>query len=289
MTPSHLAIGVLASGLLLLPACSHRSLAELKGEVALPPGARQVRILVQNGSVAVRAADERKIRYSGGIRRSGDTAEILALLQAVPNVLVAAADPADPAVLVVTAPGIPAETDVSQAVLGCEFTLFLPPEIELDLQVTGVSGSSGSGHLVVSDRRADVRMSTGRGDMRLENCRGNARLRTGGGMSIVIGHEGNLDLKSSSGDIQAFVRRPADDVLLTTGQGNVQCHVPRGAGFRLDARTEMGKLANGFGLPMEKVQDYGGVMRGTHGDGRTRIVLRSASGHLSMTHSEFRP
>lgn len=108
-------------------------------------------------------------------------------------------------------------------------------------------------------------------------------------MSIVIGHVGNLDLQSRSGDIQAFLRQPADDILLATGRGNVQCHVPREAGFRLDARTEMGKLANGFGLAIQRVQDYGGVMQGTHGDGRTRIVLRSASGHLSMTHADSRP
>jgi hypothetical protein len=287
--PRHAIGGIGVFLLLVLPACSHRSMAEMKGELALPEGVRTARVVVQNGSVAVKAGTERKIRYSGGIRRSGATAEILARLEQVPNLLSASADPADPTLLVITAPAIPADADAMRSILGCEFTLVLPAEIEVDVQVVGIPGGIGSGHLVVSDRRADVRMSTGRGDMRLENCRGSARLRTGGGMSIVIGHEGNLDLQSRGGDIQAFLRQAADDILLATGQGNVQCHVPRETGFRLDARTEMGKLANGFGLPMERVQDYGGVMRGTHGDGRTRIVLRSASGHLSMTHTVPRP
>ena len=58
------------------------------------------------------------------------------------------------------------------------------------------------------------------------------------------------------------------------------------AQFRADARTQTGKLANGFGMPIEK-DGYRATMVGQRGDGRTELVMRSGKGHLSLSHKTF--
>ena len=73
---------------------------------------------------------------------------------------------------------------------------------------------------------------------------------------------------------------------LVTGQGNVQCLVPTTSGFRVDARAETGKVANGFGLASER-QGYTSTFTGARGDGATNIVLRTSSGHLSLSHKDW--
>lgn len=265
----------------------HRSVAVLEGSLPIPAGVTEVVVEVQNGSVRVLSHDLPTLVYQGGVRRAGDTAEQLRQLEAVPVVLSAVPDPAAPTTLRVRAPAIPAATDqageplAQHAVLGVDVTIHLPAALRVAVRVTG------SGHLVAENRRADLELATGRGDLRVSGCSGAVQARTGRGTVIVYDHVGNLDVEALAGEMQVFVRQPGEQLVLRTGEGNVQCYIPVDCGFRVDARTQTGKLANGFGLAMERVEKYGAVMRGTQGDGRTAIVLRTGKGHLSLTHKKF--
>ena len=274
---------LLLLGCLVAAACdgglSHRSYAEGAGSVPIDASVRKVRIEVGSGTVEVGRTDDvtgsKEVRWKGGVRRAADSAEALALVEQVPIGLVLAPRGAsdDPAVLRLSAPHLPPGV---AAVLGFEARLLVPARLELELIATG------SCHVTTNDREAATTIETGRGDLRFGNCTGGLRARTGRGMVIAFDHRGDLDLHTMVGDIHAFVRAPGRLLRLVTGEGNVQCHVPDSLEFRVDARAAIGRIGNDFGLPVERVGDYGAAMVGGRGGDGTEVVLRTGKGHLTL-------
>lgn len=272
-------------GLLLAPACggglSYRSFAEAKTEIAVDAAVRKVRIEVENGTVEIGPIDAASrglaVACSGGVRRAADTPEALAAIEQVPIELTAVPT-GDPALLCLRAPHLPPAVD---GVLGFEARILLPADLPLELV------AAHSCHVTVSDRAAATEVQTGRGDLRFERCVGGVKARTGRGMVIAFGHRGDLDIHTMVGDMQAFVVEPGRVLRLVTGQGTVQCQVPEKLDFAVDARAEIGRIGNGFGLPVERVGDYGAALVGRRGAGGTDIVLRTGSGHLSLTPRKF--
>ncbi len=251
---------------------SHRSVAEMSGELPIGHGIERVRIEIQNGTVGVDVHEARVVAFAGGVRRAADTAAELAQLEQIAIPLSAAPDSRDQHTLVVRGPAIP-EGGV-RGVLGVEVGIRMPAGVPLEIVITG------SGHVTVANRSASTQVETGRGDLRFEGCAGGVKARTGRGNVIAYDHRGDLDIHTKVGDMQAFVREPGNTIRLVTGQGTVQCHVPPSIGFDLDARVEVGHIKNRFGLVAETVLDYGAVLVGTRGDMRTKVVLRTGSGDL---------
>jgi Putative adhesin len=256
----------------------HRSLATLLGEVALPPGTTRVRVEIENGSLEVRVGEAGKVGFRGQVRRATDTAEQLVAFEAQGAELKGELDPAAPTTFVLRGPKRPEGQMIG--VLAVEAILTIPDGIEVALAV------SGSGNLAIETRAASLDLQCGRGDVRCKHTKGAAKVRTGRGNVILDDHAGDVDVDIGVGDMQVFVREPQKKLLLATGMGNVQCILPPDAQFRADARTQTGKLANGFGLPV--VQDgYRASMVGQRGDGRTELAMRSGKGHLSLSHKQF--
>lgn len=269
-------------------ALGERHLEPMRGEIDLDAAVRTVRFEGATASFKVLSRDkegqpvtERKIRYQGKLRLAADTPAQLEALRAAPARLDAVVDPGAPDVLVVRTPAMPAGADAMHSVLGTEVTVWLPEDLSVVLE------AREGGYLEVEDRSAPVRMATGRGDMRLSRNRGDAVLRTGAGVTIVDRHEGNLDVQAKAGEVQAWVRKPADTIRIVTGKGNIQCLVPGETELRADVRCEQGKIANGFGFPIERVLDFGAAMTGQRGTGRTEVVMRSGKGVLSLSHHVF--
>lgn len=255
----------------------YRSVEQVAETIELPPAIRRVRIVSATGSLEVDSAPERQLRYRGECLRAAETAAALQQLQAVAGRFTAAVDPAAPDLLVVRGPQLPPEVDRLRALLGLEARLWLPADVAVEIEV------AGSGHLTATNRQADVHLTTGRGDLRISCCQGKAVLVTGAGTTIVDRHEGDLEVRAGAGDMQVWVRQPADEVKLVTGPGNIRCHLPPTCGFQLDGRTQQGKAgAGGFGIQAERKLEFASVIRGIHGDGRTQVVLRSAMGNLSL-------
>lgn len=255
-----------------------RSKAEFKGTVTLPPGLTKVRLVVPTGTIGIVASTDATMHYAGGVRRAASSSAALAALEAVPLEFTAAADPADPAVLVVRAPSLPA--DQPESVFGLEVGVHLPAELPLELEV------EHSGHVTLADRVGTTKVRTKRGDLRFERCRGDLHARTGTGNVIAFDQEGEVNLETGLGDMQVFVRKPARKITLMTGQGTVQCFVPRGAQFEVDAVASVGKVGNGFGLANEQ-NGYSGALRGQVGSADLRIVLRTGSGHLMLSPKDW--
>lgn len=255
-------------------ALSQRSIQELAGRLPIGQGVAKVRVELEDGSIEVDSGSERAIVYRGGVRRAADTAEELARLQHVPVELTAAPDPADPTILIVRGPERVAG---STGVFAYELRLTLPPELALVVKV------HNNGAITVAHRAAATEVETGRGDLRFPSCSGGLRGKTGNGSVIAFDHRGDLDLRTKVGDMQALVAEPGDSIRLVTGQGTIQCIVPAELDFEVDARAEIGRAgAKGFGLTSEQVGEFGAVLTGVRGTGRTKIVLRTGSGHISL-------
>lgn len=257
---------------------SHRSVAEMADQVPIGQDIRRVRIEVENGTVGVATGAARVADYAGGARRAADSAEALSALEQVPIRLVTAVDPARPDTLILRGPRLPPG---AVGLLSIEFGMRLPPEIELEIEV------SGSGHITVGERGARTVAKTGRGDLRFESCSGPVRAETGRGMVIAFEHRGDLDILTKVGDMQAFVREPGSLIRLVTGQGTVQCGVPESLEFDLDARAEVGHIGAGFGLEAERIGSFGAALVGRRGAGTTKVVLRTGSGHLAFKPKKF--
>jgi hypothetical protein len=270
------------SGLLVLLATagcggslSYRSVENVADKLPIGQGVARVRLEIEDGTVGVDSGTDRVFDYRGGVRRAADTAQDLERLEQIPIQLTAAPDPADPTVLVVRGPVRDAASPAG--VFAYELGIRLPPELEVEIRVRN------NGDVTVANRQAKTRVETGRGDLRFPACSGGLWAETGRGNVIAFDHRGDLDLRTKVGDMQAFVVQADEKIRLVTGQGTIQCHVPPDLDFEVDARAEIGRAgAKGFGLTSEKVGEYGAVLTGVHGSGRTKIVLRTGSGHLSL-------
>ena len=260
----------------------HRSVAEIQGEFELAPGIRRVRIEIANGTPGIAPPEDvkasNKVSYAGGVRRAADTAEGLAAVEAVPIALAVVPTPDQPDLLCIRGPQLPPGVT---GVIGFEAGIRVPATVELEVVV------SDNGHVTLADRAAPSRVTTGRGDLRFERCAGGVEAVTGQGVLIAFGHRGNLDVRSRNGDMQAFIEEPGDRITLDTGRGTVQCRVPETIEFELDARVEIGRIGNGFGLEVQQVGDYGAALVGRRGSGRTKVILRTASGHISFVPRKF--
>jgi hypothetical protein len=253
---------------------AHRSLAEMSGDLPVGPEIRRVRLEIQAGTVGIAVHEARVVHFGGGMRRAADTAEQLAAIEALPIDPKAFVDPADATTMVVRGPHL--VEGGPQGVLAYEMGLLLPADLELEVVV------EGSGGVTVVDRKAPLKVSTGRGDLRFERCIGGTKAYTGRGVVIAIDMGGRVDIESAVGDMQVFVTQPGDLLRLRTGQGTIQCYIPPDAGFVCNARAEVGRAGSSFGLEKQKTTDFGAAMTGTHGDGKTKIVLTTGSGYLSL-------
>ncbi len=259
---------------------SHRSVADLvEAELPIDAAVQRIRVEVPNGTVGVAAGSGRTLRYGGGVRRAADTAEDLAKLEAIGLELTAVLDDKEPGTLVVKAPGI--GPDDPKGVFGLELGLHVPPGIPLEIKV------AGSGNVTLDHRNASSKITTGRGDLRVQWSAGALEASTRRGNVIVIEHGGDVDVDVGVGDLQVFVAQPDKLIRLVTGQGSLQCHVPKTTQLDLDVAVAIGHISNGFGFKEEKTGDYSAAMRGRLGDGRTKVVLRSGAGTVSVIPKEF--
>ena len=261
----------------LLSGCAHRSVLSINGSLGCGSEVQRVRLEMDNGSVGVLAIEDgapaTQLTYVGGLRRDATTPEGLLSLEGVANELTATLDPDEPGTLVIRCPRAPAGV---QGMIAYEGSISIPSTMPLQVVV------KHNGHVTLMDREAPSKVVTKRGDLRFERCRGSIEANTGQGMLIAFGHEGDIDVRTGLGDMQVFVTKPGDQIVLSTGKGTVQCHVPEGIDCEVDARAEIGKIGSDFGFEVRKVGEYSAAMTGKLGTAETRVLLRTGSGHISL-------
>ncbi len=271
--PTSVAIAVAVG----LSGCTHRATERISGELALPPGIERVRIELDNGTLDVglplAEAPARQLSYQGGVRMDANSEGELEQLRGVAPELVAAPDPEDPKLLVVRGPRAPAGV---QGMIAYEGNLRVDPSLAVEVVIRD------NGHVTLVGRRASSRVRTRRGDLRFEDCSGGVEATTGQGNVIAYAHRGDLDVRSQSGDMQAFVDQPGERITLSTGKGTVQCCVPEDIECEIDARAEIGRIGNDFGFEVTKPSAYSSALVGRRGGSKTRVLLRTAAGHIAV-------
>jgi len=282
-------IPVFVAACLLAAGCAHRSVVSIKGPLAADPDTQRVRIVMDNGSLVVagpeqvaeqlaeqgaeQGAPSPEWTYVGGLRRDASSAEGLASLEGVASELTVSMDPDEAGTLVIHCPSAPPGV---QGMIAYEGMICIPPTLPVEVAV------KHNGHVTLIGRKGPSKVETRRGDLRFEKCQGAIEANTGQGMVIAFDHEGDIDVRSGLGDMQVFVTRPGDQITLSTGKGTVQCHVPEDLSCEVDARAEIGKIGNDFDFEVRKVGEFSAAMTGTRGTGQTRVLLRTAKGHISL-------
>jgi hypothetical protein len=253
---------------------SYRSRAEASYDLPIGQGIACVRFEIQNGTVGVAVGDRPVVEVAGsGAWRAANTAEELADLERLPIRLEPVADPMRPDLLVLRGPTLPPGR---AGLFGLEVHVRVPARLAVEVVV------AGSGHVTIADRQGRIDVRTGRGDLRFERCQAAIRAETGRGNVIAFDHRGDLDLTTAVGDMQAFLLEAGSALTMATGHGTVQCGVPAGLEFEIDARAEVGRIGADFGLVAERVGDFGAVLVGRRGSGATKVVLRTGKGHLAF-------
>jgi hypothetical protein len=270
-------LAIAATVLAVLPGCTHRAIDQVDGALPIPAGVTSIRVELENGTLDVAppegAEQAAQLAYMGGVRMDASDDQQLQQLVASRHQLVAAVDAEDPTVLVVRGPQLPAGV---QGMIAYEGHIRVPVAMPLEVVV------ANNGHVTLVGRRAPSKVRTRRGDLRFDDCRAAIKATTGQGNVIAYDHRGDLDVRSQGGDMQAFVVEPGEVLTLSTGKGTVQCHVPESIDCRVDGRAEIGRIGNDFEFDVTKPSPYSAAMTGIRGGGRTKVVLRTAAGHIAM-------
>lgn len=246
----------------------------LEGRIPLSAAVQGIRVELLDGDVTFVAGDPGGITFSGMGMKAADSPEELASIESEFMGL-AAAGMTD-GVLLLRGPREPEGAEPGQFSLALRLVVHVPPELALDV-------SARSGNLAAIEMRAPVSLQTRRGMLNLSNQRGPGVLRSGNGDIIVDGHRGDLDVETAAGKLFAWVvELGPSGVTLVTKDGPIQARLPDEASFQLDAEAEEGKVANEYGIPVGRSDDFVSTMGGTVGEGGPPVVMRATQGRISL-------
>lgn len=155
-----------------------------------------------------------------------------------------------------------------------------------NIVVKGAAGSvqakSGYGKVDVDQAPAGATLETNSGDIRLRAARGTVKVTSGYGRVDAEVDGAAVTASTNSGNIQVSGRLGDGEHSLHSGYGKVVLALPADSQFRLDARTNFGRVTTGFGIPIS------GETSGKHAVGsvgeapKTVIKLTTNSGDIEL-------
>jgi len=112
-----------------------------------------------------------------------------------------------------------------------------------------------------------------------------ARVRNTSGGIILANHSGNLDIQSTSANVQVNCRGFNNRIIAAeTTSGSITLGLPEDAGFLIEARTTSGQIHSDFALDTE-VSDRTKIS-GRTGTAENRISIHSKSGQIKVVKNE---
>lgn len=262
---------------LLGAACDGKLAFRQEGVVALTlpveVETRRLAVEVDFGSITVLAtegADDR-LSFEGECLRAADDEATLRVLAGVDLTLLPSQE-GD--LLRLRAPALPAGVDPDKARLVVRGVLHCPPRLAVVVR-TGRGSVKGAG------LDAGVDLATGVGDVAVSKCRGQVQARTDQGDIMVDGLRGSLTMAARAGSARAFVEELGASGVRASARQTLEVHLPRQAGFVLDARTESGRCHNSFGLTIV-LDGPRASMGGEANGGGPKVHLRSDEGSITV-------
>ncbi len=246
----------------------------ISGEFAVLPEQHTLSVVAEHGSVTVLPGDEgQPLRFRGEILCVADDAAHLASLRAL-KVGLGPALHAPAGTLALTVPKLPAGLDPATCRIVLRVVMHAPPQL-------GIVVRTGVGHVKVAGARGGCDAEAEFGDIAIQGCRGTARARAAHGNVLVDGHAGAVDVEAPGGMLQVFVTGFAAPGLRAVGRDAIAVHLPREAGFQLDAAAQRNKCVNGFGVAVVG-EGEGETMRGSANGGGPSVQVRSSFGRVSV-------
>lgn len=251
-----------------------REVTPIQGEFAVGPDVVTLAIEVEHGSITVLpGAEGQPLRFEGEILRVAGDRAALGVLQAL-DLGLRPAPEAPAGTLLLTVPKLPAGQDPETARIVLRAVLHAPPRLRVTVR-------TGVGHVKIVGAEGGCDAEVAFGDVAIQRCHGLARARATHGNVLVDGHDGGVDVEAAGGMLQVFVTRLAAPGVRAVGRDPIAVHLPRGAGFELDALAERNKCVNGFGLPVAG-EGAGERMRGAANGGGPAVHVRAAFGRISV-------
>ncbi|WP_339203230.1 DUF4097 domain-containing protein [Bacillus sp. FSL K6-1366] len=151
------------------------------------------------------------------------------------------------------------------------------------LALSGLNAVSASGNTSVTDvRLQDLKVKASSGDVSISNTVSKtAGIDLASGDANLVHVSGSLDVKMTSGDFNAVLKKVTGPVSVTLTSGDANLSLPQNGSFAVNALSASGdvSLPYSFADKAHKEQHH---ITGTQGSGRHPIDIKTDSGDLTI-------
>ncbi|PWI60147.1 DUF4097 domain-containing protein [Bacillus subtilis] len=151
------------------------------------------------------------------------------------------------------------------------------------LALSGLNAVSASGNTSVTDVRIqDLKVKASSGDVSISNTVSKtAGIDLASGDANLVHVSGSLDVKMTSGDFNAVLKKVTGPVSVTLTSGDANLSLPQNGSFAVNALSASGdvSLPYSFADKAHKEQHH---ITGTQGSGRHPIDIKTDSGDLTI-------
>ncbi|MCA8941487.1 MAG: hypothetical protein KDB80_02910 [Planctomycetes bacterium] len=264
----------------LLHACAPNVVdGKASGEIPVPGAVDRVEIVLEKGSISLHKSEDANVHWEAATRKGATAAADLELLERVPMELRATQVGTT---LRIEGPRVP--VDLANRDPGAALVLKLA--IKVPKRVAAVLKTE-RGPIGVKAWETSVEAHTGAGDIRLEDVTGSAKTFTGSGNHQVTGQRGPIDLTTDHGNFLVYVDEIAPaGVSIFTKAGSIQCNLPKGVGFALEAETKLGEVETVLDVERTKTETGGHRAKGAVHGGGPKVTLGSEIGSVTVREYE---
>jgi len=155
-----------------------------------------------------------------------------------------------------------------------------------DITIQGVVGDvrakSGYGKLVVEQAPAGATLETSSGDIQLKAARGKVKATSGYGKIDAEVEDAIVTVSSKSGDVHVRGRLADGDHALQSGYGAVTLVLPADSQFRLNAKTNYGKVTTGFAVETSGKKTDNQIVGKVGAAPKTALTITTSSGDIEV-------
>ncbi|MCL6426872.1 MULTISPECIES: DUF4097 domain-containing protein [Bacillus] len=151
------------------------------------------------------------------------------------------------------------------------------------LALSGLNAVSASGNTSVTDVRIqDLKVKASSGDVSISNTVSKtAGIDLASGDANLVHVSGSLDVKMTSGDFNAVLKKVTGPVSVTLTSGDANLSLPQNGSFAVNALSASGDVSSPYSFA-DKAHKEQHHITGTQGSGRHPIDIKTDSGDLAI-------
>ncbi|MED4611763.1 MULTISPECIES: LiaG family protein [Bacillus] len=151
------------------------------------------------------------------------------------------------------------------------------------LALSGLNAVSASGNTSVTDVRIqDLKVKASSGDVSISNTVSKtAGIDLASGDANLVHVSGSLDVKMTSGDFNAVLKKVTGPVSVTLTSGDANVSLPQNGSFAVNALSASGDVSSPYSFA-DKAHKEQHHITGTQGSGQHPIDIKTDSGDLAI-------